>query len=408
MNLEKKLEQAIIAIQANQKKEARTLLTEIVKADEDQLEAWLWLSQVVDSLEERTICLENVLTLNPDNEFAQAELAKVKSEQEKVFVPTYVQGEEKPLPAVVTVPEAVTTPVTSEYPYKDEFDNEWLCPYCLAPTRPKDRTCPSCRRSLIITVRVKPERTAELWRGILLQFAVVIFLIAFGTGSFNVIIKLNGIPNPVPFLPLYFGLPIDQPEDLSQMVLEVFPIWFFLALAAAVLYSSGLLILLYLRVPYGHFLYMVNASIMLVLSTINLYFFFYSTPILTACVIGLSLGATQLVVAMTLWGDFTFKEGRLRLKIDRDAKTHPALFLSARKYNRLGMWGLSIIHLRRAVAQHQRNSSYYATLAVAYMNVKRYDLADKTLGKAEKLGNTTQIWQLRKQLDSLIKSETVR
>jgi Flp pilus assembly protein TadD len=111
---------------------------------------------------------------------------------------------------------------------------------------------------------------------------------------------------------------------------------------------------------------------------------------------------------MTLWGDFTFKEGRLRLKIDRDAKTHPALFISARKYSKLGMWGLSIIHLRRAIAQHQRNSSYHAALAVAYMNIKRYDLADKTLSQAEKLGpNTTQIWRLRKQLDSL-KSETVR
>ena len=56
-SLEEKLEQGIAAAQAGHKQKARTLLAEVVEVDEGRVEAWLWLSQVVDSLEEQTIHL---------------------------------------------------------------------------------------------------------------------------------------------------------------------------------------------------------------------------------------------------------------------------------------------------------------------------------------------------------------
>jgi len=293
-----------------------------------------------------------------------------------------------------------------QYPHHDEFDNEWLCPYCVAPTRPEDRTCSACRNPLIVRTRVKEERTVWLWRGIHLQFVVALFLAALGAAAFTLILKFNGVPSPVPFLPLYFGLPVDQPQNLNQTVLAAFPLWAFWGLLGAILYSLGLLLILYWRVPYGHFLYLVNGSIMLVVSVAGLLFFYDSGLILAASVIGLFLSAAQLAITMNLWNDFTFNEGRLRLKIDHDAKNHASLFLSARKYSQAALWGLAVIHLRRAVARQEHNPTYQTALAVAYMNIKRYDLAGQALNRAEESGPATpQLWRLRQRLEALIETK---
>jgi hypothetical protein len=65
------LEQAIVAAKAGRKAEARHLLETLLDADDRNERAWLWMSSVVDSDEERIICLENVLTINPQHEVAR-------------------------------------------------------------------------------------------------------------------------------------------------------------------------------------------------------------------------------------------------------------------------------------------------------------------------------------------------
>ena len=61
------LQEGIAAFKAGRKVEARQLLTRATELDERNENAWLWLSAVVDSLENQQICLENVLALNPNN-----------------------------------------------------------------------------------------------------------------------------------------------------------------------------------------------------------------------------------------------------------------------------------------------------------------------------------------------------
>jgi len=65
------LRQGIAALKAGRKAEARNLLTQVVERDERNEMAWLWLSGAVDTDEDRLICMENVLTINPNNESAQ-------------------------------------------------------------------------------------------------------------------------------------------------------------------------------------------------------------------------------------------------------------------------------------------------------------------------------------------------
>ena len=65
------LDQGIAAVKAGQREHARDLLMRVVEQDDENALAWLWLSGVVDSLDDREVCLENVLSLEPHNEMAR-------------------------------------------------------------------------------------------------------------------------------------------------------------------------------------------------------------------------------------------------------------------------------------------------------------------------------------------------
>jgi hypothetical protein len=73
-NVEGMVRSAVEAIRAGKKADARTLLERALELDEYNEEAWLWLSSVVDSVEEQRTCLDNVLVINPTNAKARAGL----------------------------------------------------------------------------------------------------------------------------------------------------------------------------------------------------------------------------------------------------------------------------------------------------------------------------------------------
>lgn len=75
------LQQAIQAARAGLKTEARDLLVQIVDADPRNETAWMWLAGVADSLEDRIIACENVLTINPENEKVRDYLKRLRHRQ---------------------------------------------------------------------------------------------------------------------------------------------------------------------------------------------------------------------------------------------------------------------------------------------------------------------------------------
>ncbi len=407
MDLNEKIDQGIAAAKAGDKKEARRLLKEVVKTDQSQIDAWMWLSYIVDSPHERQVCLENMLTLDPTNEFALKELAKAKNKYKyNVLLESGYQTAEPTTSSKETAAD-LAEPLTQPKP--NEFINEWLCPYCLAPTKPSDTSCPTCRQSLIIKKRIKEEHSAWLWRAIFLQATVAVFTLGGGAGLFTLLVKLNGIPNPTPFLPAYIGLPVAQPEYLTEQVLTLFPIGVFWGLIAFSLYSLILLLILYFRLPYGHFVYLVSGCILFTFGLVGIVFNYNVIATATVSVLLAFLGMGQIFLSRTLWDDFLFQEGRLRLKIDRGAKTSATLFISARKYINVEMWGLAVIHLRQAVFRAPKKQLYYVTLIMACMQVKRYDLAEDTLNSLEAIfPNSLETKQLRQQLTTLMQESEIQ
>ncbi len=65
------LQKGIALAKAGQREEARNVLLQVVEQDERNESAWLWISGVVDTDDDKAIALENVLTLNPNNEWAK-------------------------------------------------------------------------------------------------------------------------------------------------------------------------------------------------------------------------------------------------------------------------------------------------------------------------------------------------
>jgi hypothetical protein len=80
--------QGITAYKEGQTVEAQQLLMQAVELDERNEKAWLWLSGAVDCDEDRLICLENVLAINPDNAAARKGLAHLQTNGTHVNEPT--------------------------------------------------------------------------------------------------------------------------------------------------------------------------------------------------------------------------------------------------------------------------------------------------------------------------------
>jgi protein-arginine kinase activator protein McsA len=68
------LDEGIALLRIGNKEEARQKLMQVINADERNEYGWLYLSEAVESDEDRQICLENALTINPTNERAETEL----------------------------------------------------------------------------------------------------------------------------------------------------------------------------------------------------------------------------------------------------------------------------------------------------------------------------------------------
>lgn len=74
--------EALEAIDNDNPSKARDLLSRVVELDEENVDAWIALSKVVDNEGERRICLTTVLQLDPNNAYAKKELAKSEAKVE--------------------------------------------------------------------------------------------------------------------------------------------------------------------------------------------------------------------------------------------------------------------------------------------------------------------------------------
>lgn len=165
------LEQGISAAITGRRDEARTLLTQVVEADDGNEQAWLWLAGLVEAPEEIRTCLENVLHLNPDNIKAQQGLVWLEQRHGTRPVadgdvidslPTQsapAAGDPAvpaaPLPRDMPDPAAVLA--VAELAALDA-----ACPYCGTAAPPEAKRCPSCGKQLMERAAGNQKRSKAL------------------------------------------------------------------------------------------------------------------------------------------------------------------------------------------------------------------------------------------------------
>jgi tetratricopeptide (TPR) repeat protein len=80
------LQKAIQSARAGRREAARDMLIDLVETDPQNEMAWMWLSGLVESLEDKIIACENVLTLNPSNEKVRLYLTQLQERQGTALV----------------------------------------------------------------------------------------------------------------------------------------------------------------------------------------------------------------------------------------------------------------------------------------------------------------------------------
>lgn len=371
------LQAGIAAAKTGQRERARGMLLRIVEHDEENVTAWLWLSGLVDDVEERRICLENVLTLEPDNALARKGLAYLQQQMEAAPPPPEEAPEE--------APESTLQP-TVGLPY-DAFDDEYLCPKCTAETDPNDRRCRDCGTKLWISFRKREKRSTAMWITLALQayntLQTAVFPVLMGVLLFGV-----NAPQVVALLELYAADLGVQPAD--------FQIWLQIGFVFSLLpflFSLSVLIGLYLRWKPVFYLLLVSATLGLLFVVVSVVVSVLSTDLVVGIAGGGYVGAAialgtafgRLFLAFQLEEDFPFERRRILFRVDPDVTSAQMILARGHEYAERRMWGLAALHMRRAVGMMPQRKKGRLALALTYMKLGRYDQAADELDRARQI-----------------------
>ena len=158
-------------------------LQEVVEAEPGNEAAWLWLSAVVDSDEDKRLCLENVLVLNPDSEPARrglSRLALAQGEEPRDKEQTMRRRVAPLTPAGAILyperqeriwlsrqPDELRQTTVAGFSAESSYDDVWqgsgdLCAYCAAEVAVDDRRCHGCGRALRASAYRYPKASSNL------------------------------------------------------------------------------------------------------------------------------------------------------------------------------------------------------------------------------------------------------
>jgi tetratricopeptide (TPR) repeat protein len=373
------LRDGIAAARAGRRAEARELLLRVVEANEESEQAWLWLSGVVDSDEDRLIALENVLALNPDN--AQA-LAGIK------WMQGQIQSSERGGMEGASQPQVES----SARPYREELAlTPDGCAYCARPVPETAARCPYCGGRLVEKRFKTEERSALSY----MLHAFWLILAAINLADYFLIGLIwhnDRIPATLhDYLPYVVGRGVTGDIGLSAPLdpdLQVQIARYVLVGLAALgaLDALGL----FLRRPLAHTLGIVLIALHLLIGL----------ALFVLGFLGYFMVAVRGVITVILTSflfntveEFTKDTLRERLEPDRHVRNDADYYVRGRVYEKKGMWAKALLHWRKAAALNPQRDVYFASLARAYAHLGWYDQALTEIDAAIRIGRTPQEWQ---------------
>jgi len=399
----------IAAAQDGKRAEARELLLRVVQIDENNGEAWLWLSRVVTTLEDREVCFENVLTLDPENEAAQRGLAEVRAQ---IAATPEVEPESALLH--LETEHLIEEKVAVDFS-NTELDDPFLCVYCAYRTGEDDRQCPNCKRSLYSTF-YEHEKPRWIWTAWMMSIAEAIFVVggllvlaAILASALGVVKYNEQTVDVVDVLMVYFGQKTGVPPQAQAAILGTLPReQFYLRLAFVILdliIAFGLLT----RKRFFYILYIgtlaIAAALLFTSVTMNPRPFVSSgaasTPLEGILQVALNEALGVLVkfsvgvfgfflliktaLAFAMNDDFDRVTERLWCVIDKTVNNPTGAFIRGKTYMQRDMWTLAALYLQRALSLQPSTVDYYLALAECYARLGRYSASLHLLDQAQQL-----------------------
>ncbi|GAB4270257.1 MAG: hypothetical protein Kow0080_14520 [Candidatus Promineifilaceae bacterium] len=399
---ESRLQEGIAALRAGDKAKARALLMAVLEDNERHEQAWLWLSGAVDSVEERQICLENILAINPQNEQAKRGLAKLQKDAPETAV---IQSQHQPLSPASAIlhpdryePQAeertiVYSPAQQvTYTTTSKFDDVWtgnddICAYCAHVVPELTTKCPSCKRPLIQTQYRYPNPGVSLhlyW--VILIAAGQLFLLK---AIFYIIVEKSTLPVLTNSVLIVLFLILGAGIYFRQL-------WaYYLSLAALCI-----LFLITLTTFFSP-LALSSLGVMQLDPAISqaagsfIYGFatFLDIFLFTTITIGLILGIIQV------GPDFEQTKVKLLATVVKGLVTATDYSVMAHKLAERGLWASAVLHWQRAAAKEPTNWQHQRNLGTAYARLGFYERALDALQSATKFVTNPQN---KKELEQLI------
>lgn len=422
------LQDGIAAAKAGQPEQARACLLAIIAQDEHHEQAWLWLSGVVDTPADRRTCLENVLTINPDNQLAQRGLAKLNAQLPPTETPPTPAPPPSPAAAeVITIRRehpslslagAILYPErqVTEWQYRDPapliraadvqtaststFADAWsrggeLCAFCAHEVEITAdlHNCPRCGRRLRHKAFRYPEPSSNIhifW--VLLAGVGQLFLIR---GLYVVIIQRT----------LWGAV-------LSGLMMLLF---------------FGLAIGIYWRQAWAYFSSLVILALFLLVSTVQIVAPFDLSaldtqltvidPLISHLAVGqlvqsmgnglrnmqlFTAGLALFYAIFQTAPDFERIDTMLTAHLDKGLALAGDYHTTARTYARKEMWATAVLHWQRASAKEPHNPVYLHHLGAAYARLGFPERGLDVLQSAQQFSrHPEQQTQLQRLIDAI-------
>ena len=409
------LKAGIAAAKSGHREEAHQLLMDVLRADEENELAWLWLSGVVKSEKERRICLENVLTLNPDNQIARRGLAKLGPAADDPPPPSEIEAETEekvmrreyvpfsPASAILYPerqvqevrwhePKVPQKAVRAEIRPTSTYDDVWsrnvdICAYCAQELAIDAVECPKCKRKLSSKSFTYERPTSDLH---------VYWVLLVGLGQLFFIEALVNVllgPNYIVaggyllLMLLFWGLAAGVYFRQSWAHMS--------SLIALLIVLTGFLLNTVVEVNYSALgLAALDTSIRTFVSSfIGGLLDFLSVFEVATAVLALFYGIFKA------GPEFERKETRLIASVAKGRHTAPDYHNIARRLAEKGLWASAILHWQRAAAQEPGQVTYQKHLGLAYARLGFYQRGVDVLQSAYDLSTHPPIKaELAKQL----------
>lgn len=397
-HIDRLLVDGITAAKKGENDRAHELLLTVIEVDKENEQAWLWLSGVVDSDEDRQICLENVLLINPDSAAAKRGLERLGFTEGPARNLTAAEPQpDKNDQAILNSTVLKTDHSTETRQQHDQisyipfvsfwsesaFDDVWernsdICEYCAAEISDGDRRCPKCGHKLFSSHYRYPQASSDL---------TIFWVLLLGVAQLSLIlIMLNLLLSKSLLATVWHGLMLIV---LIILVVGVFfrQFWAYIASLAFLIFAVATNILDLVIGPTvndvvgraiesGFFQSLSDRTYIYILGPLeDLLVPLQSLAVILALFFGI----------FRVGPDFERVKVRQIARVDRGLDDATQLYAAGYEYTRQKKWANAILQFQKAVALAPTQFYYQRALGQAYAQLGYYQRSLDVLESAHRM-----------------------